>query len=67
MSEQAILLGLLETVGLSWALGDQLVGHIKSVTADEIQAVAKKYFVPTSRTIAELVPQKMGASQNGQQ
>lgn len=41
MSEQATLLGLLETVGLHWELSDELMGHIKAVTAEQIQLLLR--------------------------
>lgn len=59
MSEQAIILGLLETVGLPWQLSDELVENIQAVTAEDIQAAAKKYLAPNRLTIAMLIPQKM--------
>lgn len=59
MSEQASLLGLLETVGLPWQVAESFVDKISAVTAEEIQAVAQKYFQPKRLTVAELVPEKM--------
>lgn len=59
MSEQATLLGLLETVGLSWHLADDFADKIKAVTPEQIQAVVKKYFIPERLTAAELVPEKI--------
>jgi zinc protease len=56
MSDQATMLGLLETVGLPWNTQDLFVEKIKAVTADDVQQVAQKYFVPNSMTVAELVP-----------
>ncbi len=59
MSEQATLLGILETVGLGWQVADGFVDKIKAVTAMQIQAVAKKYLLEKHLTIAELVPEKV--------
>lgn len=59
MSDQANMLGLLETVGLSWELADQVTEKINAVTASEIMDVAKKYFQPKRLTVAELIPEKM--------
>jgi len=56
MSSQAILLGILETVGLSWKVADTFREKIQAVTAADIQQVAQKYFLPTQMTVAELVP-----------
>ncbi|MBS0289009.1 MAG: insulinase family protein [Proteobacteria bacterium] len=58
MSDQATLLGLLETVGLSWPVADSFVEKIKAVTPEQIQHVAQKYFDPQRLTVAELVPEK---------
>ncbi len=53
---QAMILGMLETVGLPWQLADTYVERIKAVTADQVMAVAKKYFNDDRLTIAELDP-----------
>ena len=53
---QAMQIGMLETIGLDWRLSDQYVENIHAVTAEQIQAVANKYFVDTTLTVAELVP-----------
>ncbi|MGD9590894.1 MAG: M16 family metallopeptidase [Candidatus Berkiella sp.] len=57
MSEQATLLGLLETVGLNWKISEQFADKIKAVTPGQIQQVVKKYFEPTRLTVAELIPE----------
>lgn len=59
MSEQATLLGLLETVGLSWHLADEFSEKIKAVTPEQIREVVRKYFQPKRLTVAELVPEKI--------
>ncbi len=56
---QAMILGTLETVGLSWRLADVYVDSIKTVTAEQVMAVAKKYLVDDRLTVAELDPQPM--------
>lgn len=56
---QAMILGTLETVGLSWRLADKYVESVKAVTAEQVMAVAKKYLVDDRLTIAELDPQPM--------
>lgn len=53
---QAMQIGMLETVGLDWKLSDQYVDNVKAVTAEQIQAVANKYFIDDTLTTAELVP-----------
>jgi zinc protease len=54
---QAMQIGTLETVGLDWRLMDDYVPRIRAVTAEQVQAVAKKYLVPENRTVAILDPQ----------
>ena len=54
---QAMQIGMLETIGLNWKLSDEYVDNIKAVTAQQVQAVAKKYFINDHLTVAELVPQ----------
>lgn len=53
---QAMQLGLLETVGLDWRLADAYVDKVRAITAEQVQAVAQKYFLETNMTRAELVP-----------
>jgi len=59
MSHQAILLGILESVGLSWRLADQLIDNIKQVTPEDIQRVASTYLISKNLTFAELVPEQV--------
>jgi len=54
---QAMQIGILETVGLSWRDADSYLERIEAVTADQVQAVARKYLLPERLTVAELVPQ----------
>ncbi|MEN8763661.1 MAG: pitrilysin family protein [Thiogranum sp.] len=54
---QAMQIGILETVGLSWKDAERYLGRIEAVTAEQVQAVANKYLVPDRLTVAELVPQ----------
>ncbi len=56
---QAMQIGMLETVGLDWRLSDDYVKNIQAVTAEQVQAVAKKYFIDKTLTVAELVPQPL--------
>ena len=57
---QAMEIGLLETIGLDWRLATQELARLKAVTPEQVQAVAKKYFVPDNLTVAVLEPQSMG-------
>lgn len=56
MFYQGMQIGMLETVGLDWRLTDSYVENIQAVTAEQVQAVAKKYLIDDSLTIAELIP-----------
>ena len=56
---QAMALGVLETVGLGWQKIDEYVERVKSVTAEQIQQVARKYLVENTMTVAVLEPQKI--------
>ncbi len=53
---QGMVMGILETTGLSWQLADEYVDKVKAVTAEQVRAVAKKYLVDEGLTIAELEP-----------
>ncbi len=57
---QAMQLGVLVTVGLDWRLADTYVDNLKAVTAEQVQAVARKYLIEDNLTVAELDPQPMG-------
>ena len=64
---QAMKMGRLEAVGLSWKLADEFVERINAVTAEQLQAVARKYLVDTGLTVAELDPQPMETGSKAQQ
>jgi len=53
---QAMALGMLETVGVGWQKADEYLPKIRAVTAEQIQAVAKKYLQDDRLVVAELVP-----------
>jgi len=53
---QAMQIGILETVGLSWRLLDHYVENIRAVTAAQVQQVAQKYLNDDQLTIAVLEP-----------
>jgi zinc protease len=48
-------------IALDWAAIGAYVPSIRSVTAEEIQRVAAKYFTDRNRTVGTLVPQKQQA------
>jgi zinc protease len=53
---QAMIIGTLETIGLSWKLADKYVERVNSITAEQVMQVAKKFLVDDRLTIAELEP-----------
>ena len=56
IQRQAYIIGSLETVGLGWQTMNSYADNIGAVTAEEIQAVAKKYFINERKTVAYLTP-----------
>ncbi len=56
---QALRLGMLETIGLDWRLDDAFVDAVRAVTAEQVQAVARRYLVADALTVARLDPQSM--------
>ena len=54
---QARLTGMFELFG-GWELKDRYLEGIRSVTPQDVQAVAKKYFTEENRTVGILVPEK---------
>lgn len=59
MFYQAMQMGTLETVGLGWQRMEEYVERIRAVTAEQVQAVAKKYLIEDTMTVAVLDPQPM--------
>ncbi len=61
MFYQAMQIGQLESVGLSYKDINVMLKKIGEVTADQVKAVAKKYFNDDNLTVAVLVPVKGGS------
>jgi zinc protease len=59
MMAQAMEIGRIEAVGIRWRDIDTLLEKIRSVTAEEVQAVARKYFGDDTLTVAVLDPQPL--------
>jgi zinc protease len=59
---QAMEIGHAEAAGVHWRDIDRLLDKIRSVTAEEVQAVAKKYFTDDSLSVAVLDPQPIDAA-----
>jgi zinc protease len=57
MMAQAMEIGRFEASGFNWRDYDKLLEKIRAVTAEEVQAVAKKYFGDDTLTVAVLDPQ----------
>jgi len=56
---QAMQIGRLESIGLSYQDIDVMLEKLQAVTADQIRAVAKKYFTDDQLTVAVLDPQPL--------
>ena len=59
MMAQAMEIGRTEAVGLHWRDIGKMLENIRGVTAEEVQAVAGKYFDDAALTVAVLDPQPL--------
>ena len=59
MFAQAMEIGQLEGAGVPYTAERKLLEKLQAVSADQVQAVAKKYFVDEQLTVAELDPQPL--------
>jgi zinc protease len=59
MFYQGMQLGTVETIGFSWKIIEDYPNKLRAVTAEQVQAVAKKYLHQDNLTIATLDPQPM--------
>ncbi len=57
MMAQAMEIGGMEAAGFHWRDVDKVVEKLRTVTADEVRAVAQKYFKDDTLTVAVLDPQ----------
>ena len=57
MFYQAMKIGNLETAGLSWRSLKDYPARLQAVTAEQVQAVARKYLTTDNLTVATLDPQ----------
>ena len=62
MMAQAMEIGMAEAIGLGWRSNDRMLEQLRSVTPEEVQAVAKKYFNDDTLTVAVLDPQPVDDS-----
>lgn len=59
---QAMEIGSAEIAGVSWRQLDPILDRLQAVTPEQVQAVAKKYLIDDTLTIATLEPQARGAT-----
>ena len=59
MFAQAMEIGQMETSGIPYTADKRLIEKLQAVTADQVRAVARKYFVDDQLTVAELDPQPL--------
>jgi len=64
MFYQAMQIGNLETAGFSWRILKGYPAKLQAVTAEQVQAVAKKYFIKDNLTVATLDPQPIDPNDN---
>lgn len=62
---QAMEIGLLETIGLGWQTAEHYATMINSISPEQIQATAKRYFKANNLTEALLIPSE-SANQSGE-
>lgn len=62
LSSQALNIGALESVGLSWRDYDVFLKHLNAVTAEQVRLVARRYLTDTRLTMGELIPQALEAT-----
>jgi len=59
MFYQAMLIGEVETAGMSYQSLDTMLDKLKAVTAEQVREVARKYLIDDHLTVAELDPQPL--------
>ena len=59
MFAQAMEIGQMESAGFSHKLDRRMIEKLQAVTAEQVQAVARKYFRDDQLTVAELDPQPL--------
>jgi zinc protease len=62
MMAQAMEMGMMESSGHNWRDVDKVVAKLGTVTPEEVQGVAKKYFTDDTLTVAVLDPQPIDES-----
>lgn len=59
ISNQAIQIGSLESLNVTWKFYEVYLQELQKITAEDIKAVAKKYFIDKNLTVAYLKPLDM--------
>jgi zinc protease len=59
MFAQAMKIGRLEAAGIPYDRDGRLLERLGEVTAEQVRAVARRYFVDDGLTVAELDPQPL--------
>jgi len=59
MMAQAMEIGAIEAAGHGWRDIDKVIEKLRTVTAEEVRAVATKYFIDDTLTVATLDPQPL--------
>ncbi len=59
MFAQAMEIGQHEAAGVPYTLNKRLIEKLESVTTEQVQSVAQKYFIDDLLTVAELDPQSL--------
>jgi len=59
MFAQAMEIGQLETAGISYRQDKRMIEKLQAVTAEQVRAVARRYFSDEQLTVAELDPQPL--------
>jgi len=54
---QGMLLGILETNGLSWRLAWEIADRLRAVTREQVREVVKRYLTTANYTVAVLIPE----------
>lgn len=54
---QGMILGLLETSGMSWKLSEEIDDRLRAVTAGQVREVVRRYMTGTNSTVGILMPQ----------
>ena len=64
MGWQAMEIGWLESIGLSWREADKYVEHIQQVTQEQVQTVAKKYLTMDKLVVGNLIPKAVNIKEH---